>query len=171
MQTVTIKEFIPEDKAGDKTALLPAFLEIWNTPENLKSLSFTQKPFDPEVVGFWLDNHKSQGGRYFCAVNKNDEILGVMVIKCDQIAGFEIYGIGIRPEFKRHGFGSKLVNHAICIAEKNRFSCIETLVFADNAPMLHLLLSLGFIPANIEHHRRSDGADAVRLKKYLQLSQ
>ena len=167
MQTFSIKEFIPEDRVDDKKALLPAFLEIWNAPENLKYLSFTLKPFEPETVSFWLDNHKEQGGRYFCALNNSNEILGITVIKVSPIDGFEIYGIGVRPELKRHGIGSELITHAIGVAEKLGFKDIVALVFADNPAMLRLLLSLGFIPSGMEYHKRSDGADIVHLKRYL----
>jgi ribosomal protein S18 acetylase RimI-like enzyme len=167
MQTFSIKEFIPEDRVDDKKALLPAFLEIWNAPENLKYLSFTLKPFEPEIVGFWLDNHKEQGGRYFCALNNNNEILGISVVKVSPIDGFEIYGIGVKPELKEHGIGSELIKHAIGVAENVGFKLVDALVFADNAAMLRLLLSLGFIPTGMEYHKRSDGADIVHLKRYL----
>jgi len=167
MQTPSIKEFIPEDRVGDKNALLPAFLAIWNAPENLKYLSFTLKPFEPEIVSFWLDNHKEQGGRYFCALNNDDEILGISVIKVNPVDGFEIYGIGVRPEMKKHGIGSELIKHAIGVAEDIGFKLVDALVFADNAAMLRLLLSLGFIPSGMEYHKRSDGADVVHLKRYI----
>lgn len=62
LQTISIKEFIPEDRVGDKDALLSAFLEIWNAPDNLKFLSLTLKPFEPEIVNYWLENHKELGG-------------------------------------------------------------------------------------------------------------
>ena len=94
MIALNIKEFIPEDRVGDKNTLLPAFLKIWNSPENLKYLSFTLKPFEPEIVSFWFDNHKEQGGQYFCALGQNNEILGISVIKVNPIEGFEIYGVG-----------------------------------------------------------------------------
>jgi len=167
MQTLRIKELIPQDKVTDKSALLPAFLEIWNAPENLKYLSFTLKPFEQETVSFWLNNHKKQDGRYFCMLNNNDEILGILVIKVNVVDGFEIYGIGIRPELKRHGIGRKLITHAIDVAKKLGFKSIEAFVFADNVGMLRLLLSLGFIPSGMEYHKRADGADTVLLKKYI----
>jgi len=167
MQTLRIKELIPEERVADKNTLLPAFLEIWNAPENLKCLSFTLKPFEEEIISFWLDNHKEQDGRYFCALNNNDEILGILVIKVNAVGGFEIYGIGVRPELKRHGIGRELITHAIGVAKKLGFKNIDALVFADNAGMLHLLLSLGFIPSGMEHHKRADGTDTVLLKKYI----
>lgn len=167
MQTLSIKEFIPEDNVREKGMLLPAFMEIWNTPENLKYLSFTLQLFEQETVSFWLDNHKEQGGRYFCALNNNNEILGISVIKVNPVVGFEIYGVGVRPELKKQGIGRELITHAISVAEKLEFKDIDALVFADNAGMLRLLLSLGFIPTGMEYHKRADGADIVHLKKYI----
>jgi len=112
---MNIRELIPEDSAVDKNAILTASLEIWNVPDNLKYLSFTLKPFDQKTVNAWFENHKKQGIRYFCAQDK-DEILGITIVKVNPIAGFEIYGVGVRPEFKRQGIGRKLIEHAISIA-------------------------------------------------------
>lgn len=164
---MNIREFIPEDSADDKNAVLPAFLEIWNAPENLKYLSFTQKLFDQETVNIWLDNHKEQGVRYFGAANKDGRILGIAIIKVNPIVGFEIYGVGVRPEFKRQGIGGKLIEYTICIASKLSYKAIDAVVFADNTAMLRLLLSLNFIPIGMDYHKRSDGADTVHLKRYL----
>ena len=164
---MNIREFIPEDSADDKNAVFPAFLEIWNAPENLKYLSFTLKLFDQETVNIWLDNHKEQGVRYFGAVNKVGRILGIAVIKVNPIVGFEIYGVGVRPEFKRQGIGGKLIEHTICTASKLSYKAIDAVVFADNTAMLRLLLSLNFIPIGMDYHKRSDGADTVHLKRYL----
>jgi len=167
MQPVIIKEFIPEDRADDKDALLPAFLEIWNSSENLKFLSLTLKPFEPETVNYWLENHKEQSGRYFCAIDSHEKILGILVIKVNSVTGFEIFGVGVFPGLKRQGIGRELLNHAVDIAEELGFKDINAMVFADNVAMLRLLLSLGFIPTSMEHHKRSDGADTVHLKRYL----
>ena len=167
MQSIRIKEFVPEDSIEDKHALLPVFLEIWNAPENLKYLSFTLKPFEQELAEFWLDNHKAQGGRYFCALNEHDEILGVLVAKVNSLEGFEIYGVGVLPKHKGKGIGRELITHAVHLAESTGFKDIYALVFADNSVMLRLLLSLGFIPVRMEYHKRSDGADALLLKRYL----
>ena len=81
--------------------------------------------------------------------------------------GFEIYGVGVRPKLKGKGIGRKLIEHAIHVAESLGFKDLNAMVFADNAVMLCLLLTIGFIPTGMEYHKRSDGADAVHLKKYL----
>ena len=74
MLSIKIKEFVPEDRVEEKNKLLPVFLEIWNAPENLKYLSLTLTPFEPELVQIWLENHKEQGGRYFCALDDQEDI-------------------------------------------------------------------------------------------------
>jgi len=157
---------VPEDEIEDKSSLLPVFLKIWNAPENLLYLSQTQIPFASEVVQAWLENHKKQGGRYFCAVDERGNILGVMVVKESPVEGFEIYGLGVLPEHKGNGVGRMLVEHAAIAAQDHGFSDINALVFADNAAMLCLLLTSGYKPVSMEPHKRSDGTDAVRLKKY-----
>jgi ribosomal protein S18 acetylase RimI-like enzyme len=167
MPSVRIKEFVPQDNAEEKEALLPIFLKIWNAPENLKYLSQTMKPFAPELVRIWLENHKDQGGRYFCALNEQNNILGIMVVKENPVEGFEIYGLGILPKHKGMGVGRKLVEHAATVAEEHDFKDINALVFADNTAMLCLLLISGYTPVSMEHHKRSDGTDAVYLKKYI----
>ncbi len=134
---------MPEDKIEDKAALLPVFLKIWNAPENLKYLSQTLIPFAPELVQVWLENHKKQGGRYFCALDEKNSILGVMVVKENLVEGFEIYGLGVLPEHKGNGVGRILVEHAAVIAADRGFKDINALVFADNTAMLCLLLTSG----------------------------
>lgn len=167
MQNITIKEFIPEDSANDKENLLPAYLEIWNDGENLRYLSLTLKPFAPEVVSFWFENHKEMGGRYFCALNGKNEILGIAIVKISPIEGFELLGIGVRPDCKRQGVGRALIERTIGLAVEIGFRAVDVTVFADNSPMLIALISMGFIPVGMDYHKRADGANSVSFKKYL----
>ena len=50
MSEFKIREFVPGKNKNDFEQLLPVFLLIWNNPENLKFLSFTQKVFEEETV-------------------------------------------------------------------------------------------------------------------------
>lgn len=167
MRNISIREFVPQDRVDDREALLTAFLDIWNTSENLKFLSYTLKPFEPEMVRFWLENHKEQGGRYFCATGEDGEIFGISIVKVSGIDGFELYGTGVRPELKRQGIGCQLVAYSVNEAKNLDFNAVDVAVFADNVPMLRLLLSLGFVPVNMDFRKRADGADVVYLKRYL----
>ncbi|VVS91446.1 GNAT family N-acetyltransferase [Desulfoluna spongiiphila] len=167
MKPIHIKEFVPQERAEEKIKLLPVFLAIWNAPENLSFLSPTLLPFEPEMVGVWLDNHREQGGRYFCALNDQGEILGVLVAKVSPLDGFEIYGVGVFPHRKGEGIGRRLVEYAVQVARSLHFKALRALVFADNTAMLCLLLTSGFVPTGMHYHVRADGADAVVLTTYV----
>jgi ribosomal protein S18 acetylase RimI-like enzyme len=167
MGEVMIRELVSQENPEEFDLLFPAYLAIGNDPENLRYLSFTQKPFEEDTVGFWLSNHLDHGGHYYAAMESRSRISGVLVIRINPIEGFEIYGIGVRPDAKGRGVGTALLQHATGIAAAQGFKAIDALVFADNVPMLRLLLSLSYIPVRIDPHRRSDGADLVALKRYL----
>ncbi len=76
-------------------------------------------------------------------------------------------GIGIRPDSKKQGIGSQLVEYVVNVAGECGFQAVDASVFADNTAMLRLLLKLNFIPVNMSYNRRADGADIVRMKKFL----
>ena len=162
-----IREFAPGSEPRDLEQLLPAFLAIWNAPQNLRFLSFSLRPFAPELVRGWFEQHTSAGGRYFAALNENGAITGISVFRADPIGMFELFAMAVHPEAQRQGVGRQLVDHALAIARSQGFRCVEGAVFADNARMLRLLLSFDFRPVRIEHHRRADGADLVVLQKRL----
>ncbi len=63
-----------------------------------------------------------------------------------------------------------VVAHAVELAQERGYQAVETSVFADNRPMLRLVIGLGFIPVGMTHHARADGADNVHLKCYLKLN-
>ena len=165
MNPITIREYAPQDCPADKGPLLQAYLDIWNNDENLKYLGFSMRPFDESIIESFLDTHKTRGVQYFCALNNEGKIIGILNAKRSQIEGFEITGLGIHPQFKRQGIGKKLVEHAIDSAKKESFHAIDVSVFSDNAAMLILTISLGFIPSRIEHNKRADDTDLVVLKK------
>ena len=162
-----IKEYSPGEKPEDLNALLTAFLEIWNSDENLKYLSYTLKPFDKQIIKKRIERHKAHGIRYICAENEDNEILGIATIRVDGIEGFEIYGIGVKIESKKQGIGRRLIEYTINLAKELEYKAIDAFVFADNSVMLRLLLLLGFLPIGMEYHKRADGADLVQMKLFL----
>jgi ribosomal protein S18 acetylase RimI-like enzyme len=164
---MVVREFSPASERGDFEQLLPAFLAIWNAPENLRFLSFSLRPFAPELVRGWFEQHMSAGVRYFATVNESGAVTGISVIRADPIATFELFAMAVRPEAQGQGIGHRLVAHALELARSTGFRCVEGAVFADNARMLRLLLSFDFRPVRIEHHRRADGADLVIMHKLL----
>ncbi len=167
MNKIMIRELIPQDNKDDFDLLFPAYLKIWNDPENFKYLSFTQRPFEEKTVSFWLSNHLGQGGHYYVAVESSNGFSGIMVVKTSPIEGFEIYGIGVLPDSKGKGIGTRLLDHAVNVATAQGFKAIDVMVFVDNFKILRLLLSMSFIPVRIDYNRRADGTDILGLKKYL----
>jgi ribosomal protein S18 acetylase RimI-like enzyme len=167
MDEFIIREMVPQANRDDLNLLLPAYLKIWNDPENLKYLSITQKPFEEKTVSLWFSNHLIQGGHYYAAIESGNRVSGIIVVKINPIEGFEIFGIGVLPNSKGNGIGTRLLNHAVSVATTQGFKAIDILVFVDNFPMLQLLLSLSFIPIRIDYNRRADGIDILALKKYL----
>lgn len=162
-----VREFTPQQVPTDLSQLVPAFLEIWNAPENLKYLSLSLRPFEEVLVRGWFNDHLSSGVRYFAALDERDEILGISVLRSDPVGMLELFALGVRPSFQRRGIGSQLISHSLENARSQGFACTEASVFADNVRILRLLLSLGFLPVRIDHHRRADGADLVVLHRRL----
>ncbi len=166
MQQWIIHEVFPELGPEHLEPLLESYLRIWNNPENLRFLSFTQIPFDESMVKSWLSSRAREGVHYFSAASVG-ETGGIAVVKLDRIQGCELMGIGVDPKWKRHGVGTALIQHVVSFAGDHGFRSLDAFVFADNVRMLRILLSLGFIPVGMEHHRRPDGADLLRMKREL----
>lgn len=89
------------------------------------------------------------------------------MVKINPIEGFEILGLGVRPESKQQGVGTKLLQQVLMVAVENSFKAVEAEVFADNIAMLRLLLSMSFLPVGIAYNRRWDGSDTLNMKKIL----
>ena len=166
MTDFAIREFIPQTSADDGERLLPAFLTIWNHPDNLRFLSLSLRPFNEDQLRAWFAVHLDQGGRYFVA-SDNDSVLGISLVKADSTIGFEIMALGVAPAAKRRGIGRRLVETAERIAADDGFRAVQVAAFADNAAMLCLLLNAGFVPIRIDPHTRADMADMVTLRKRL----
>lgn len=163
----TVTEMVPQTNNADYNRILPSFLSIWNDPENNKYLSFTLQPFLADQAGFWFSNHLDAGVRYFAVSGESGETLGISVIKINRVEGFEIFGLGVRPEVKRRCVGSSLIAHAIDLARELGFKAVDAGVFADNFKMISLLTRHEFMAVNIRHRVRADGADIVYMRKYL----
>lgn len=164
---IIIREYFPETSQEDRDALLGAYMKIWNHPENLKYLSYTQKPFNEDAISKFFSNHIEMGVHYYAACNKDKNKCGVAVVGANPIEGFELIGLGVQANLKGKGIGTELLNYIIEVAAQSDFKTVDTLVFADNVVMLRLLLSMGFIPVNMGYNLRADGADTVRMRKTL----
>ena len=161
----TILELNPQSSPEDRSSLIPAYLAIWNHPDNLPYLSFTGVAFTELQVAGWFSAHEAANVRYFVAVNQAGTIAAIAVIRQDPVEGFELWGLGAAPEFKRTGGGRALIRHVLKIAGSAGYRAVDTQVFANNAPMLRLLLAEGFMPVRMDYHRGPSGEDLVHMKR------
>jgi ribosomal protein S18 acetylase RimI-like enzyme len=161
---VVVREFVPSASSDDSEQVVAAFLGIWNAAGSLRYLSFSMQPFDEGQVRGWFEQADSSNARYLVAVDAHGEIVGIAVLRAEPASLFEIMGIGVRADSQGRGIGGMLVTRSLELAASLGHVCVETAVFADNARMLRLLLSLDFTPVRIDHHRRADGADVVILR-------
>ena len=166
---IIIREYFPETDQKDREALLAAYMKIWNHPDNLKYLSYTQRPFNEEAIDKFFSNHIEMGVHYYAACNEEKNKCGVAVVGANPIEGFEIIGLGVQADLKEKGIGTELLKFTIQVAVDSEFRTVDTIVFADNIPMLRLLLSMGFIPVHMGYNLRADGADSIRMRKTLQI--
>ena len=164
---IIIREYIPEKNPKDRDDLLAAFMQIWNHPDNLKYLSYTHKPFVEGTFRKFFSNHVEIGVHYYAACNKNKDKCGIAVVGANPVEGFEIIGLGVQADLKGKGVGTELLKYILKVAADSDFKAIDAIVFADNIAMLRLMLSMGFIPANMGYNLRADGADTVRMRKSL----
>lgn len=167
MTMITIRELFPGEDPRDLDDLLIAQTKIWNQPEDLKYLSLSQIPLSEDTLRTWYRSHLEDGVHYYCAIENNGEIAGIAIGKADPVQGYLLLGLGVRQNARKRGIGKRLVQHVIDQAANSGYRAVDVTVFADNAPMLRLLLGLGFIPVRIKHHLRADGGDLVYLKLYL----
>jgi ribosomal protein S18 acetylase RimI-like enzyme len=162
-----VREFTPARERRDFEQLLPAFLRIWNAPQNHRILSFSLRPFDADLVTTWFEQHLSAGVRYFGVLDATDAVVGISAVRADPIGTFELFAMAVSPEAQGQGIGQTLVSHALDLARSQGFRCVEAAVFTDNTRMLRLLLASEFRPVRIDYHRRADGMDLVVLHRIL----
>jgi ribosomal protein S18 acetylase RimI-like enzyme len=162
-----IRKCTPATDPSDFEELKAAYLELFNEPDALKYLSYTFLPFDDETVSNWFNTHVESGVNYYAALDPDGQIIGIGVVKSSLPYGFELLGLAVRRGFRRQGVGRQLVEHIMGVAQEAGYIAVDVSVFADNKPMLQLVIDLDFLPASITHRARADGADVVLLKKYL----
>ena len=167
MSSFIIREFVPERNPDELARMLPAFIRIWNSPENLPFVSRTMCPCTQSHARANLERHLERGVRFFAAENSAGEILAILMTRADHCTGFEFLNLGVQPEHKRQGIGRMLVKHTMHMAAQEGYLAVEGDVFADDIPMLRLALDLGFTPVRMEYGARADGTAMVRMKRRL----
>jgi ribosomal protein S18 acetylase RimI-like enzyme len=148
-----------------KTKFIDAYLRIWNDKKNLQFLSFTGIEFSRTQVEAWVLSLEGTSPIQYLYVEDKDQIIGVAVMQIDPLSGIEILGLGIDEGSKRKGVATYLLNEITDISRNNGFKSIDAKVFSDNKPMLLFLLKNDFVIVDLEHGKRYDGMDIVRLKK------
>jgi len=159
----TLEEAHPDTEGTE--ALEAAFVDIWNAEENRRFLSVSQVPVTQAIVHAWLAD--PSGGRVFRACAADGTIIGLLAVTIADQMGFELLGLGVRPDWHGQGIGPALIQRGLDTARDLGFISVEVDVFADNPTMLCLVLKRGFVPIGMRHRVRADGVDVVRLRRSL----
>lgn len=165
--SINIVRYYPNQDPNNFRKLVDAYLKLFNEKENLRFLSLSNLPFDSRTVSSFLKNASAEGVEYYVALSSDEEIVGISVFESDLIKGFQVIGIVVDNSYRFKGLGRALIDKGIYVAKKKGFEALDISVFADNKPMLILLLKMDFKPIRIENHVRFDGEDLIYLKKYL----
>ena len=160
---IKIREIDYNSSKADKKAFSKAYLNIFNSSENLKYLSFTGIPFSQELITNWTESLCEESEILYRIAVCEEQIVGISVLKMNTLLGFELLGLAVHPDFKKQGIGTKLLND--CISYSNEYKSIDAIVFADNKPMLILLIKNGFIPVAMKNDYRFDGVNTLLLKR------
>jgi ribosomal protein S18 acetylase RimI-like enzyme len=164
MNDLVISDFAPTENADRLTALIDAYLAIFNDEATLRKVSYTLRPFEEAPLRSWFLEWAS---RCFTCLDAAGRIAGFQVVVADPLEGFSLWGAGVRPDARRRGIGRALVGRAMRFGSGQGYKAVESSVFADNIPRLRLLLDMGFVPVAITHRVRADGGDLVRLARAL----
>lgn len=152
----------------NREELIDKFLELHNQEQNLKMLSFTGIPFGGEFFRELVNSTENvMGIKQFHIFNVENEFCGFIVTKESIMYGFELLSIAIVNNKRNKGYATALINFACNYAKTKNYKQLFANVFADNKKILKLLIDLDFIPVNIQHHSRYDGADLIVLQKQL----
>ncbi|MEI6048445.1 MAG: GNAT family N-acetyltransferase [Bacteroidota bacterium] len=156
----------PLDSKADFEKLTDSLWRFVNDPDSFKFLSYSLINFDKKEIEEMTLRHKENGIDYL--VNDKDGVFsGLLAIKRIKSKGFELFLLVVDKSNQKSGIGQSLMTECIRIASKEKFKCVDSLVFADNKDMLRLLIKNDFIPIDIQYNARADGADIIKLRKYL----
>jgi ribosomal protein S18 acetylase RimI-like enzyme len=156
----------PLDSQSDFDKLVDSLYGFLDDKESLKFLSYSLIRFDRETIEKLTEHHKENGIDYI--VYEKDKVFsGVLSIKRNQFQGFELFLLVVDKDKQKSGIGQSLINECIDLAQREKYKCIDTLVFSDNKDMLRLLIKNDFRPIDIQHHARADGMNLMKLRKYI----
>ena len=97
VSNMNIPELTVNSSKELKQKFINAFLEIWNSGDSLKFLSFSGQRFTHSQISGWVNDLSESCPIRYLFVEENEEILGIAVIKLDFLDGFELFGLGVNP--------------------------------------------------------------------------
>ena len=98
--------------------------------------------FTSAQISSWVSELGELNPIRYLLFEEENEILGIAVLKADNIEGFELLALGVDPKRRNKGIGSALIGECCRYAAGKGFTAVKTMVFADNLRMQRLVLIL-----------------------------
>jgi ribosomal protein S18 acetylase RimI-like enzyme len=156
----------PLDNKSDFDKLTASFMKFLSNDETFKFMSYSLVRFDRETIEDLTKKHKENGIDYI-VYEKDEFFYGILPIKRNPFQGFELFALVVDNDYQKTGVGQSLITKCIEVAVKEKYKCIDSFVFSDNKIMLRLLINNDFKSIEIKYHKRADGMDLVKLRKYI----
>jgi ribosomal protein S18 acetylase RimI-like enzyme len=156
----------PLDNKSDFDKLTGSFMKFLSNNDTFKFMSYSLVRFDREAIEDLTKKHKEIGIDYI-VYEKDEFFKGILTIKRNPFHGFELFALVVDNDNQKTGVGQSLITKCIEVAINEKYKCIDSFVFSDNKNMLRLLIKNDFKPIEIKHHKRADGMDLVKLRKYI----
>jgi len=127
--------------------------------------------FAIESHSFGEDSYRKEFFHRLCIDNRDlllvartgNCLLGYVMGEWHQGAA-EVISLAVRPEFRGHGLGRKLLQRLLARIARARVSRVFLMVRANNQVALNLYRSLGFRRLRRVETYYSDGQDAIRMR-------
>lgn len=129
----------------------------------VENISF-KNPYPPALILSFLHLHDDSS---FVAT-ANDKIIGYVIGARKSKARGHIISIAVRPEWRRKGIGSKLMNTLLDLFKQEGLKFVELEVAVSNEEAIAFYESLGFRKVGVVKGYYSWGEDAYIMVKKLQ---
>ncbi|MFX1238681.1 MAG: GNAT family N-acetyltransferase [Promethearchaeota archaeon] len=139
--SLKIKEAIYEDASLLASIIRESFVDVARKFQ----LSMSNAPTHPSnCKSDWITSALEKGIRYFI-IYKNNNALGCVALeKANELACY-MERLGVIPQFRRQGHGSRLVNIALQEAKKLRVERVEIGIIAEDDRLKTWYEKRGFI--------------------------
>jgi ribosomal protein S18 acetylase RimI-like enzyme len=134
-------------------------------------IEMTEAPLLEKVSGFQQELI-SKNGAVYCAID-NEKVVGwcdVFPMSNPRLAHRGGLGMGLIPEYRGRGVGTKLLSSVLDHAKRSGLEKIELYVYTSNTPAIALYRKFGFLEEGIiKHYRKLDGVyfDCLAMGKFL----